>query len=579
MIGTEKKVCQNCHNEFNIEPDDFAFYEKVKVPPPTFCPDCRFQRRLSFRNNRVFYKRKCALCDKSLLSLYNKESHYTVYCKDCWYSDKWDPMDYGNEYDFSVPFFSQFRFIQSKVPRANLYQTNFVSSEYCNYGLNFKDCYLMFGGTDNERVSFGNQIFYSHDSLDISFSEKIEYGYENFECARTNKLFFGYHCEDCVESYYLVDCRNCINCFGCFGLRNKQYYIFNQPHSKEEYKEFINSSNLGSFKSHLEFIKKFQALELTLPHRYAQIYKSVNSDGDDLFEARNTHASFTSRQTEDSSYLFFIRNNVKDCYDNSFQGFNSERLYEIAHGFGGSNSGFGVRNHFNQNAYYNEECSDCSNIFGCEGLRKKQYCILNKQYTKEEYETLVPKIIVHMNSMPYIDSKGRIYKYGEFFPSAISAFCYNETIAQEYFPLTKEQAVGQGYSWKDSEIRDYQITKKPEDLPDHIKDADDSILKEVIGCDHRGKCNDQCTTAFKIIPQELDFYRRMNLPLSRLCPNCRHYKRLAQRNPLKLWHRTCMCDKSNHEHSGTCPNEFETSYAPERPETVYCEECYQKEVY
>ncbi len=577
-MNSETKNCQNCKNEFTIEPEDFAFYEKIKVPPPTFCPACRFQRRLSFRNNRVFYKCECALCKKSLLSLYNKESPYTVYCKDCWYSDKWDPMDYGSKYDFSIPFFSQFRFLQNKVPRANLYQTNFVSSEYCNYGLNFKDCYLMFGGTDNERVSFGNQIFYSHDSLDISFSEKIEFGYENFECQRVNKLFFGYHCEDCVESYYLVDCRNCINCFGCFGLRNKQYYIFNQPHSKEEYNEFLGSNNLGSFKSHLEFIKNLQALETALPHRYAQVYKSVNSDGDDLSEARNTHASFTSRQTEDSSYLFFIRNNVKDCYDNTFQGFNAERLYEIAHGFGGSNSGFGVRNHFNQNAYYNEECSDCLNIFGCEGLRKKQYCILNKQYTKEEYEELIPRIIQHMNEMPYTDAKGRVYKYGEFFPSALSAFCYNETIAQEYFPLTKERAVEQGYSWKDSEIKDYQITKKPEDLPDHIKDVEDSILKEIIGCEHEGKCNDQCTTAFKIIPQELDFYRRMNLPLPRLCSNCRHYKRLAQRNPLKLWHRQCMCNKNTHEHSGACPNEFETSYAPDRPEIVYCEQCYQQEV-
>ncbi|MBI4119570.1 MAG: hypothetical protein HY456_01835 [Parcubacteria group bacterium] len=27
-----------------------------------------------------------------------------------------------------------------------------------------------------------------------------------------------------------------------------------------------------------------------------------------------------------------------------------------------------------------------------------------------------------------------------------------------------------------------------------------------------------------------------------------------------------------------CPNEFETSYAPERSEIVYCEQCYNAEV-
>jgi hypothetical protein len=212
--------------------------------------------------------------------------------------------------------------------------------------------------------------------------------------------------------------------------------------------------------------------------------------------------------------------------------------------------------------------------------RVKEYCILNKQYTKEEYEVLLPKIKQHMNDMPYVDSKGRIYKYGEFFPPELSPFAYNETIAEEYFPLTKEQAISQGYRWKDPDTKEYKITKKTNDLPDHIKDVPDSITNEIIECNHSTSswqatnnntaCTHQCTTAFKIIPEELSFYRRMNLPLPRLCPNCRHYERLSQRNPLKLWHRKCMKEG--------CSNEFETSYSPERPEIVYCESCYQNEV-
>ena len=82
----------------------------------------------------------------------------------------------------------------------------------------------------------------------------------------------------------------------------------------------------------------------------------------------------------------------------------------------------------------------------------------------------------------------------------------------------------------------------------------------------------------------------MNLALPRLCPNCRHYQRLKQRNPLKLWHRKCTCagqkdDKgiyqntAKHFHDNNhCTNEFETSYAPERLEIVYCEQCYNSEV-
>lgn len=54
------------------------------------------------------------------------------------------------------------------------------------------------------------------------------------------------------------------------------------------------------------------------------------------------------------------------------------------------------------------------------------------------------------------------------------------------------------------------------------------------------------------------------------CQNCRHYSRFAWRNPAKLWHRKCM--------KPGCTNEFETSYAPDRPEIIYCEGCYNNEV-
>ncbi|MEY4731411.1 MAG: hypothetical protein RL681_357, partial [Candidatus Parcubacteria bacterium] len=241
---------------------------------------------------------------------------------------------------------------------------------------------------------------------------------------------------------------------------------------------------------------------------------------------------------------------------------------------------------------YSINCHASSHLFACIGLRNKQYCILNKQYTKEEYEALVPKIIEHMNDMPYIDAKGGVYKYGEFFPPELSPFAYNETIAQEYFPLTKEEALKQGYRWRDPDTKQYVVTKKPESLPDHIKDVDDTILTDTVGCLHNGTCNEQCTAAFRIIPEELQFYRRMNLPIPRLCPNCRHYERLKQRNPLKLWHRQCMCagstnssqggttyqNTATHQHQGSCTNEFETSYAPESTAIVYCEQCYNAEV-
>ena len=211
-----------------------------------------------------------------------------------------------------------------------------------------------------------------------------------------------------------------------------------------------------------------------------------------------------------------------------------------------------------------------SSLFGCVSLRNKQYCILNKQYTKEEYETLVPKIIQHMNDMPYVDKNGCIYKYGEFFPAEMSPIAYNQSFANDFFPFTKEEAEHHGFIWQDAKNKKFNVTKLGSELPDDAKNVDDNILKEVISCVHAGACNHECAGVFKITNQELQFYKKLNIPLPQICQNCRHYARFAWRNPIKLWHRHCMKEG--------CTNEFETSYAPDRPEIVYCEACYQQEI-
>jgi hypothetical protein len=230
---------------------------------------------------------------------------------------------------------------------------------------------------------------------------------------------------------------------------------------------------------------------------------------------------------------------------------------------------------------YSDSCFNCSNLFGCVGLRHKEYCILNKQYSKEEYEALVPKIIEHMNTMPFIDKRGKVYKYGEFFPPEFCPFPYNESVVQEFFPSSKEQAEAEGYLWREPEKKEQAVTKKSEQLPDSIEEVSDDIVNEIIGCGHEGKCGHQCAGAFRIIPSELGFYRQAKLALPELCPNCRYYERLKFRNPMRLWDRVCQCPASNSSHfhgDKPCSNKFKTPYSPEREEIIYCEACYQAEI-
>ena len=600
-MNSEIKICQNCKQNFVIEPEDFEFYAKIKVPAPTFCPECRLQRRLYFYNVNSIYKRKCDFTGEDLISIFHQDSPVKVYKNKIWWSDQWDALNFGNEVDFSKSFFEQLSGLIKRVPHMALSvsEPTMINSQYTNAAGALKNCYLVFFADYCENVSYSHYLAYVKDSIDVLWSNGSENSYEGINITKCYKTFFSQDCENCYNIYFSKNLIGCNDCFMCSGLRNKSCCILNEQYTKEEYERKLKEFETGGYKFIEDSKIKAQDFHNKYPKKFIHGKNNFKSTGDYIYQSKNAKEMYTVTGVEDSKWCEIITlEKTKDAYDYSGWGNNAQLVYEC------SGSGEGINNlKFSHSCWPNDKnleycqwsrsCSDC---FGCVGLNNKQYCILNKQYTKEEYEQLVPRIIEHMNNMPYIDKKGRVYKYGEFFPPELSPFSYNETIAQEYFPLTKEQAEQQGYSWKDPEERNIQPTITSDQLPDHIKDVSDTITKEIIQCAHKGQCNEQCTEAFKIIPQELEFYRKMNLPLPRLCPNCRHYQRLKQRNPLKLWYRQCMCNGKEsgsmnnelgikyqntiiHSH-GTepCPNEFETTYSPDRKEIVYCEKCYNSEV-
>ncbi len=227
----------------------------------------------------------------------------------------------------------------------------------------------------------------------------------------------------------------------------------------------------------------------------------------------------------------------------------------------------------NSHLIYCDSCHNSENLLGCVGMKKNKYCIFNKAYQPDEYKKLKEKIIA------YAKETG---EYGEFFPPQLSPFGYNETQGQVYMPFkTREEAIRAGYKWEDEATTGTfnKETLKPETIPETIDEIQDSILSEVLVCVG-------CNRNYRIVNNELTFYRREKIPIPRLCPECRYQKRLSLRPPRQLWHRKCMCDYKVHQNTikhpdhseGVCPNEFETSYSPDRPEVVYCETCYNAEV-
>src|SRR3989338_7276008 len=113
-MDSQDKTCQSCRQSFTIEPEDFSFYERIKVPPPTWCPECRMVRRLTWRHNRTIHKITCAKCGIEVFSIYHPSSKFPLYCSTCWWSDTWDAWEYAMEVDFTKPFLSQFQTLRER---------------------------------------------------------------------------------------------------------------------------------------------------------------------------------------------------------------------------------------------------------------------------------------------------------------------------------------------------------------------------------------------------------------------------------------------------------------------------------
>ncbi len=303
-------------------------------------------------------------------------------------------------------------------------------------------------------------------------------GLEAVRCLYSYRIFYSsdivdcydlYKCQWCYECSESAELKRCAYCVGCTGLTDKRFYIDNKPYSEKDYWEALK-------------------------------------------KRAKTADPFALRHSKDCLHSSFGEND-KQCMDVNF-GDNCERNYECTNLEQNVNVIFGMLVWFSKDCFYCMNTFDSKNCFGCSGLKNNEYCILNTQYTKSEYERLVPQIV---------DRMCETGEWGEFFPMAISPFAYNETVAQEHFPMKRTDAIKQHLAWADERKSD-QYFGPSVTIPSSIDDVEDDICTKILRC--------SVTEApYTILPLELSFYRRMKLALPTRCAQQRHVERMALLTP------------------------------------------------
>ncbi len=547
----ETKICVDCKEGFTIDSGDLILYEKIGLKSPKKCFECRVKQYLAFFVFGKFRKGISNFSGESLITVIPENARYPIYKSHEWWSDSWDPLSFGQEYNSNRPFFEQLKELQEKIPRPHQVGKNNTNCDWCDDTWDCKNCYLSRSMKDCEDLYYSYRNVKVKNSFDIVYSFNLQNSYDNLFCHDSFNLNFSENCKDCIDSYFLFDCRNCQNCFMSWNLRNKQYCIRNKQYTKENYELELKKINLGSNKN-TEILKaEFEnILKKNAVHRENFNLKTTNSSGNYLTNCDKCANVFSWENSQNCRNQ--LRGlNTKDCIDQAVSWYD-----EVS----GDNScvygGYEIKHSSWSNARYSEYLDLCDEVeycFGCVGLRKKKYCILNKQYSKEEYETLKRKIIEDMEKRE---------EYGKFLPYSMGLCAYNLSCGMTYFsPSIKDEIIKNGGYWSEEDLSQTDGISSLE-LNDSINETDPNIVKQALICP-------ETHYRFNISSAEYDFHKNKNFSLPRLHFDQRILKKMRRMSVLKRYPYKCFY----------CEKEINAYYPPEWGyQKIACEECYKQNI-
>lgn len=561
----EYKTCEWTWEDFPIYEKDLEMLDKLSpviwwkkfyLLTPNLSPKAREINRLMFRNERKFYNIELENWKKEITTI------HPLMRKNIVNIEEFNNYDFTTQWlDYSWEFFKDFKELLFSSPNASRLVAWMENSPYCNQEADDKNCHLNAGWHENEDSLYNTFAVKSKDVIDNYWVFKSENVYDSINIFDSSKVFFSNQIKNSFQVYFWYDLIWCQNVIFWNNLENKNYIYKNKQYSKEEWLNIKNDflDKLKDYKKIEELKKEYnEFLEKTWKKEKFIIW-SENVSWNIIRNSKNSFSSLYSEENENVRYINIAWNTKNSMDINSFAIW--DKLYNVASWYNVFNSFFCASNLCCQNWFYNFSVDSIKFAFWCFWfwLKNKSYLILNKKYTKEEWEKTVVKIIEELKEK---------WIWWDFLNPELSPYPYNDSVAYEYYPIKKsiylkdnkkinEKIENENWIWKvyilesdkfiskaiihfwwERKINTFWRTKETEiniselvekitfDKIPEIENIDESIINKVIICKKTKR-------PFRITKKELEFYKKYLIPIPRLHYDERHQNIINKKGIIK----------------------------------------------
>ena len=381
-----------------------------------------------------------------MISRFPESSRINVVSNKDFNSIRDDLSRWGLQYDFSKDFFKNLQklFVKTKIPWIFHYWEN-ENCDYADVVLYCKNAYLssiMIWNCENVFYSILTRTNSTNIFNSIFSVENCDSVYNSSWTINSFNIFYSKYINNCNNCWFSSNLIWCSECIFCNELENVSYAINNKVYSKEYYKnkkeEILKEKN--------RFLEYYKNVD-----KYWKNYASTNVRWSFILESEDLENCFYAYNSKNARNSFFIwsiwwsENFFDVCPWWWWEKYNSD-FYAINWAWDWSNNLYCCSQIWSSsNIFYSYFLESCSYCIWCIGLKNKSYCILNKQYSKEEWKSLAIKIFSQM------EQGGTLW---EFFPWSLSPFYFNDTMAYLLDDsFTKEEVEKDWYMWRDEEIK------------------------------------------------------------------------------------------------------------------------------